>query len=514
MTAECSGYDARVRWLLCAWALIACGDNLGAGPTLEITSPERGLISEATTVVVEGRATAGIAGVFGVEVNGERAELDDSGRFAVELELGPGTHRIVTLAVGKNGIRTRDVRAVSLGPRAGAAPVEAGVLVGIGTVGLARVARERLLPAIDMAPVYSQVTAAPIADVGAGCPRDIISVAEISAPISQVFLYGLLDGLGGEILFMPIETMMSADYTDSACDVASGTFDFDTLELHLTFTVDLGISGGEPAIELGDEFRLYDHELLATPIDIPEPEFSRVSADIETHLADALVPAALDEYSARLAAWMAGFASTRTGTSIELTSSLAEIGSGSDGISLVLDLEASGVKAGSWVPTPAPPVTPVSPRAAVAVADDAVDQVLGAMWASGELDAVISSGRLEMRAPPAVSRASVVIGDWILSGDGVEIAFSGTVPLEAAGDGEVVSLIAGEPDLEAQIIGGGPGNPEAALAEARELLSGRITEGLEILAVGVGEAVAPELGVTARGGYLVIDTFVPPPSIF
>ena len=493
--------------------LVGCGDNLSAGPKLELTSPERGLIAAETTVTVEGRATAQIADLFGVEVNGQRAELDESGHFKIELDLGPGTHRIVTIATGKNGASTRDVRAVSLGRRAGASRIEAGTIISIGPVGLGRVANVRLLPAVDMAPVYAEVTEAPIATIATGCPQsDVISVAQISAPIAQVYLYGLLDGLGGEVLFMPIETTMSAEYSDSGCNRATGTFEFDTLELHLAFTLELGISDGELTVGLDDEFRLYDHQLIVTNLDIDDAVFSRVSADIETHLADVLIPAGANQYRTRLTAWVDSFAATRTSPSIQMTSSVSEITSGSEGVSMVLDFESSKVAEEAWVPTPAPPVALTSPRAVVAIADDAVDQVLGAMWASGGFDVAIASGSLTMRVPPAVSGAAVEIGDWILSGNGVEIAVSGTLPLEALGDGNVVNLVIGEADLEVQILDGTPRDLDALLTEAREALVGRITEALSILEIPVGEAVAPSLAVTADAGYLVIDTFVPPPT--
>jgi hypothetical protein len=506
-----SRYDAAVRWLLCALALVGCGDNLGAGPALEITSPERGLITEATAVAVEGQATAQIAGVSAVEVNGQRVELDSTGRFRVELDLGPGTHRIVTTAIGKNGESTRDVRAVSLGQRAGAFPIAAGTVISIGTVGLGRVARARVLSAIDMASVYAAVSAAPIADRGTGCEQDVISVADMSTPIALVHLYGLLGGLGGELLFMPLETTMSADYADSGCNPATGTFDFETLELHMFFNVEIEINDGEATVGLINESRLYDHDLIISNVDIDAAVFTRVSAEIETHLADALIPAGADQFRAGMAAWIESFAATQTGPSIELTSSVSQVSTGPDGVSLVLDLEASKVAPEAWVPTPAPPVVPISIRAAVAVADDAVDQVLGAMWVSGEFDVAIASGSLTMRVPPAVSGTGLEIGDWILSGDGVEIAISGTVPLEALGDGNAVLLVAGEAELEAQILDGTTGDLDAVLEEAREALVGRITESLSILAIPVGEAVAPSLAVTADGGYLVIDTFIPPP---
>jgi hypothetical protein len=333
----------------------------------------------------------------------------------------------------------------------------------------------------------------------------------MSTPIALVHLYGLLGGLGGELLFMPLETTMSADYADSGCNPATGTFDFETLELHMFFNVEIEINDGEATVGLINESRLYDHDLIISNVDIDAAVFTRVSAEIETHLADALIPAGADQFRAGMAAWIESFAATQTGPSIELTSSVSQVSTGPDGVSLVLDLEASKVAPEAWVPTPAPPVVPISIRAAVAVADDAVDQVLGAMWVSGEFDVAIASGSLTMRVPPAVSGTGLEIGDWILSGDGVEIAISGTVPLEALGDGNAVLLVAGEAELEAQILDGTTGDLDAVLEEAREALVGRITESLSILAIPVGEAVAPSLAVTADGGYLVIDTFIPPP---
>jgi hypothetical protein len=514
-----------MRSALCLVAVLGgCGDNHPGGPSLEIAAPERGLIADSTTVTVQGRAVAGLREVAQVRVNGRDADVDDQGRFSVALELAPGTNLIETVAVDLGGGESRDVRSVSVGERAGAARLESGVVFHIGTVGLGRTANMRLKPLLDNTAVTDAMTAGPIADVAnPGCPaqNDVISLASIDPPVANVSAYTKLGGVAGELLFMPIVASLSATYADEndGCAVKAGDFAFETLELHYAFSIDLAGGDGAFTASLTEDLRLYDHELFTTNGDIEIDVFDRVSANVEAHMADALIPAGTDEYIRLFETWLEGFSRTRTaavaGASIEIRQTPDQVSESGDGLTVGLDLELAEIPGGTWVPTPTDPVAPVTRRGAIAVSDDAVDQVLGGIWAGGGFTAATNGGAtLEMLVPPSVGPGGeLVIGDWIARDGDVEVALVGTAELIPAIGAVDISLGPGEIALELQLLSGemSRADLEALAAEATLILAERIADSLSALGVELVAESAPMLAAELQGGYVVMDTFLPPP---
>lgn len=500
--------------------LVGCGGGEGdSGPSLEITSPARGLIADSTTVTVEGRADPAAQLV----VNGEAVALAADGSFSVALELSTGTQLIETVAT-LDGTETKDIRSVSLGERAGAAELAAGTIFHVGTVGLGQTANARLQPARDNDAVISEIMAGnPIADVGGtGCAQnDVISVATLGPPILNVFAYTKLGGVAGELLFSPIDATLSVDYPTAApgCTDSSGTFDFDTLELHYAFSLDFSGSAGDFTVTTSEDLRLYDHPLMTDPGDIDPGVSARVTANIEAHMADALIAAGTTEFIRLFEGWLEGYGRTEMaevgGSAVQIDVVPDQALESEDGLTVVQSLSFGGVADGAWVPTPTDPVLPVTRRGAISMSDDAIDEVLGGVWASDGLSATTSSGAtLEMLVPPSVNAdGNLTVGDWIVHDGDTEVALLGSAELIAAFTETDISVGPGEISLEAQVIAGdmSTGDLQALIDEASAILGERVGESLAALSIELVEESAPMLAPEYQGGYIVMDTFLPPP---
>ena len=111
-----------------------------APPTLEVTAPSRASFAETDTVVVRGVADAA-AGLAEVTVNGQAAKLSDDGSFSITLELPETITLLETVATDETGNEIVDARAILAGtlvdqdtpvPEAMAAHMSEAAMSGLG----------------------------------------------------------------------------------------------------------------------------------------------------------------------------------------------------------------------------------------------------------------------------------------------------------------------------------------------------------------------------------------------
>lgn len=104
-----------------------------SAPTLSVTSPVDGLLTNSSTVTVSGTAAAGSDSVTlsKVTVNGTTVAVEQDGSFSTEISLTEGTNTIVIIAEDSLGKTTTVTRTVTLDTQA---PVISDVVAEATTV--------------------------------------------------------------------------------------------------------------------------------------------------------------------------------------------------------------------------------------------------------------------------------------------------------------------------------------------------------------------------------------------
>lgn len=497
--------------------LPACGDNISTTITLDVTSPARGALLETGSVTVSGTATSDVGRVRRVEVNGQTTRVADDGSFRISVVLEPGTNTISTTAFA-GGNQTTDVRAVSSGPLV-ATPVPFGLIMRMGNSGMASQAAA-IRQTIDMPTIYAGAMATPVKDAGTGCTRDIVSASAIDMPVQILFMYGLLDGLGGEVLFAPVDMSYSADYMDSGCAAQTGTFDFDTVELHWSYSLDVSLGATTPGVfeaTISNTVLLYDHPLEYVNGTIEAAVFDRVALDTHDFLATRMIEQSTPEVERRTTEFLNGLGSTGTvvvgGDSLAYAIEPAELlTSSADGFIMRFASLLGDGSTGTYVPTPADPIRPRGGDAMLAIADDALDQALGAAWRAGAFNITVPSGAvLELLVPPVArarpdGRVAVVVADWVATASGAEVSLSAEMELAPEASTEVLRLIPLDAAIAVSPIRGELGEDSAALlvAEAAASVQAEVAAAIASLGVPVADHAANDLAATANAGYVEI----------
>jgi hypothetical protein len=510
----------RVLVLLTTALSISCGDNLAPDLVLEVFSPERGTTIDAYEVVVSGRATSGSWGLSGVEINGRRAQLDGSGRFSLAVVLEPGTNLIETVAFGPGGAAVTDRRAVSAGGFVESAVIGSGIVMRMGSRGLYSQAAA-IRSNLDMDAIYSEIRAEPLKVAGTICPRDVVSASAVLTPVEELFLFGSFDGLRGEALITNLDVSYEAEYTDVSCVTQPGTFTFETLELHWTYGVDIKLDG--PAdrpvnVSLINSETLFDHELIYTNEDIDPAAFDRMT-DMHELLAARLVDLLSTEISLRTSEALNQLGQETTfsvaGEEFDITVR-PEAVSFDDGEGLVLlfsnHVRSRSSSAPAFVPTPMPPRLPEGFDAALTIADDALDQALGAAWRAGVFDLRLPSGsEMELLLPPVVriledGSAAVLIGDWIAQHEEGRTSLHGIMVLGPdTSEGKLRLTPLSAELLSYPIEGVLDENLQAVLRDdAGAVLRNRVAEILAGVGLPIADHAAEALAVTGRDGYIEI----------
>lgn len=86
--------------------------KMTAPPQVALTSPKNGLVTEVTSLTVEGKTEKEVR----LLVNGEPVYIDSSGNFSDELELRKGLNVIRVVAMRKHGQKSEVVRRVIVKP--------------------------------------------------------------------------------------------------------------------------------------------------------------------------------------------------------------------------------------------------------------------------------------------------------------------------------------------------------------------------------------------------------------
>lgn len=203
-------------WLACATE----PSEVREPPLLTVTSPERALLRDhAGALTVSGRVAPGDSGarIAEVTVNGVAAQVSDDGVFTARLELAPGATFVHTVARDAAGGEATDTRTVHAGElREGGELVEHGLAVALSDEALARVASAagELMKATDLAPILAPQNpmVSQGAETGEDCLWGKVYVDDVNLGDARLTLAPSATGLALELEVTGLDVPARARY--------------------------------------------------------------------------------------------------------------------------------------------------------------------------------------------------------------------------------------------------------------------------------------------------------------
>jgi len=538
-----------------ALALTACSDQPfdpgtpaidPTAPKVHITTPALGTFAgEVATVVVTGTASDDTQ-VASVEVNGMPAALAGDGTWSVTVPVGAGTQLLHAVARDAQGNTGKESRAVVAGPtRAiGRAVPEAITValsaqtfdaIGRGVTGYLRTGELEAL----VAPKN------PIVNVNPGSSCNFARAAITAIAVGPATTVALTPRAGGLALDVELDHVAVTAHLSYALLCIHGGRDITIAARHIAITGDLdaGIARGAFDVKLtGQDVAItgFDVDLGGVPGDI---------ADL-LHLDAALGPV-IGFLAEKLVVPMLGSALgglinrpqtiDLLGTPVDLAVAPARIGFDADGAIIELDttLRAHGDAGSPGYVYVANQVPAMAPEAGfqLAVADDALNQLLGSYWAAkgmdrgfdlttgayGQIGQLYDRVELSAKVPPFVDASGgalkLTIGDLIATfkhGDQIatQVAVSAEVELKVAVDASgAPRLDVGMPttyvDVLDEHVDGANALSNAqfeaitSFALARVIAFGSGAVGAVPLP-SVGGVALHDVGIAPQTGYLVV----------
>ncbi len=361
---------------------------------LTVSYPERGTIYEGVSVLVSGNLDNATPEDAQVEVNGMVATLGGDGNFERSLPTPPGLTLITTTAQRGNGDPITDTRAILAGEFAPEGSVVRDAIVAhvgdatIRTLGevLADVAEQTHIGAL--AAPYN-----PVLSRGGSCLGVDADLLDVTFSDMEIELQSTEGGLSATVVAHGLVADLHADYR-VACIGASSPVQITADSLTVTGMIGLSVENGEIAADLRGAQATFDNfDLTVGSLPSSIIEFF---VDVDEMVATAIVDTLADVVPTAAQTFFADFSSGEitlpiAGRGLWLHTRLVEGTFGFGGGTLVLEGQAridDGVD-GDYVRTPAPRPTAGqfadSAGLSVALADDIVNQVLTAYWASGGL---------------------------------------------------------------------------------------------------------------------------------
>jgi len=450
-------------------ALIGCADQPydpsgpaidPAAPSVHIASPARGAFAgDVATLTVTGTATDD-TGVTQVQVNGVTAALGAGGAWTAVIPVTAGTQLIRAVARDGQGNLGKESRAVVVGPvQPIATAVPRAITAAMSAQTFAAIGRgvTGFLRSGDLAAVIAPHN--PVIDVGGGPDCNYVQAAVTRMTVgsaTSVAIHPVPAGLALDVELDQVSIGMHLAYAvlcgDGGRDVA-----LTASHIKVTGVLAVGVAAG------GFDIALTDSDVQLTGIDVdlgdlPDKVIGWLDLD---HALGSVISWAAEHFVApALDAALASLAGTHTvdvlGTPVDLALAPTRIAFDADGATIELSsaLRAHGDAAspGYVYVANGLPAMAADRGFALAVADDAANQLLASLWAAhgldrgfelktgsyGEIGVLYDRVELSAKVPPFVSATGgalrLTIGDLIATfknGDAVatEIAVSAEVDL-------------------------------------------------------------------------------------
>jgi glucodextranase-like protein len=540
--------------VVAAGALTACSDHPydpdapaidPYAPSVHITSPARGAFAgDVTTLVVTGTATDDAA-VTSVKVNGVDARLAGDGTWSATIPVATGTqliHAVASDAQGNLGKESRAVVAGPLSPIATAVPQAITAAMSAQTFdALGRGVTGYLRTGNLVALVASRN---PVIDVGNGPDCNYVQATITQITAGAATSVSLVPRAGGLALDVELDQVQVQVHLGYAVLCAGGSSELTVAASHIKVSgnLDVGVTRGAFDVQLVDQ----DVQITGFAVDlgglpgevVKDLHLDTVLGPVIGLLAEKLVVPALNTA-------LAGLNATRTidvlGTPVDVEVTPARIVFDATGAIIELDtaLRAHGDTASPGYVYVANQVPAMSTDHGfeLAVADDAVNQLLGSFWAArgmdkafdlqtgsyGTLGTLYDRVELSAKVPPFVDASggslTLTIGDLVATfkhGDAVatEVAVNAEVAIRVtAGADGAPRLDVGTPTTYVDVLDDGvDGANVLSNAQFEAITSFALGRVIAVGSGAVGAIPLPAfggvavtgLGIEAQAGYLVV----------
>lgn len=538
-----------------ATALIACSDHPydpdapavdPHAPRVHITSPRRGTFAgDVATLVVTG-TTTDESGVTQVQVNGVDATLTGDGSWTATIPVRPGTqliHAVARDAQGNIGKESRAVVAGPMQPIATAVPRAITAAMSAQTFDAIGRGITSFLTTGDLEAVIAPHN--PVIDVGGGPDCNFAQAAITHMSVGSATHVALTAQTGGLGLDVELDQVAIAMHLGYAVLCADGSRDVTVTASHIQVTglLDVGVNAG------AFDVKLIDQKVQVTGFNV---DLGGVPGDVvkllhlDTALASILSWATEQFVVPVINTALAGLNDTRTvavlGTPVDVKIVPSRISFDPTGAIIELDaaLRAHGDAAspGYVFVANQQPAMSTDRGFALAVADDAANQLLGSYWAArgmdrtfdlttgsyGEIGKLYDRVELAAAVPPFVDASggalALTIGDLVATfkdGDATAtaIAVSAQVDVKVVTDPDgKPRLDVGTPTTYVDILDENvDGSNVLSNAQFEVLTSFALARVIAFASGSIGAIPVPSLGgvavhdlaIAEQTGYLVID---------
>jgi Glucodextranase, domain B len=458
--------------------------------TIEITSPERGALSDAAEVTVAGRASSAQGGISEITVNGTAVEVGGDGTFQAPVALAQGITLIETVASDEAGNQAVDARGVLAGTLVDAAtPVADGVVANISgeaMSGLSDTVSE-FANGTDFTALATSLN--PVVDTGDGCNDAKVFVESIEHSGVDVAATPAAGSIAADVTINGLIVSGRVEF-EAVCVGGSASFTMSADSYDVTGSIVPALAGSDISITLENltsVFNGFNIDVNNVPGFI-ESLFEgtardRIAEILRDQIGQMIPPLAND--------FLGGFLGESLtipilGQNLSLTVAPTEMNWTEQGGTIAIDTTAlvEGVEGAQYLSSPTERPSDADLGGAgirIAVADDVLNQLLASVWASGALDgtmlplpgdalsaafgADVESAELTLILPPVANFdtttgvARLTIGDLQLeafSPEGESLAafvLSADIELavESRSDGGV-KIITQAPRIVAQVL--------------------------------------------------------------
>jgi hypothetical protein len=540
--------------ILVVAALAACSDQPfdpgtpaidPTAPRVHITSPAWGTFAgDHATVEVRGTASDDTA-VASVEVNGVRAAIQADGSWSAVVPVSPGTALLHAVARDAQGNVGKESRAVAVGPtRPLASAVPDAITASLSAQTFAAIGQGAAgyLKTGDLQALVEPKN--PIVNVNPDSTCNFARASITHLAVGPATTVAITPRAGGLALAVELDHVAVKAHLSYALLCVSGGRDVTISASRITVAGNLSAGIARGAFDV----KLADQRVTVTGFDV---DLGGVPGDIVDllHLDTALGPVigfvAEKLIVPMLSSALAGLVNQAhtldvLGTPVDVAVAPARLAFAADGAILSLDttLRAHGDAGGYVYVANAAPAMSTERGFQLAVADDAVNQLLGSYWAArgldrgldlttgdyGQIGQLYDRVELSAKVPPFVDasgdRLVLTVGDLIATfkrGDQVatQVAISAEVELAVVVDASgAPRLDVGMPTTYVDVLDENVDGANAlsnaqfeaitSFALARIIAFGSGAVGA-IPLPSVGGVALHDLGVAPRTGYLVVD---------
>jgi hypothetical protein len=367
-------------------------------PVIEIYSPQRGIFTEDSVTEIQGKVTDNESGVQSVSVNGQPVVLDDDGTFTGQINLPPGITLIETVATDLANNTANDSRSVLAGQLGQLSyPVADGVVAHLSS--LAMQGYGGLISDLANNTNFTALATAlnPVVNTGDGCNSAKIYVNEVAHEGVEVEIAPENGGLGtpvairglripGRVTFRALCIGGSANWTIRADAYDVGGKIVPTL---VDSSIDIGLDN------VTSGFRGFNLDVGGIPgfiEDLFEGRARDALAGILRGKITEMVPPLATDFLAEFLsdAWSVSI----LGQQVDFSVYPSAMTWTAEGGLIVVDTKSTipGFEDAMYLSTPTTRPSPNSmaaPGIRFAVADDVLNQLLSALWASGALEDVL-----------------------------------------------------------------------------------------------------------------------------